>query len=82
MVKLLSNWCRTPNTHNLGVKSGDDLTPKLSHPTLKSQLVVSIVDNDIQSQPCLTIHYTPDEALEWSSCCQIGAGHLTHTILA
>ena len=84
-VKLLSNGCRTPNTHNLGGvnKSAGTTSHQIyPHPTLKSQLVVSIVDNDIQSQPCLIIHYTPDETLEWSSCCQIGAGSLTHTTLA
>ena len=33
---------------------------------LKSQQVVTIVDNEFQSQPCLTIQYTHNETLEQS----------------
>eukprot|EP00956_Cyclotella_meneghiniana_P029111 scaffold69535_cov92-Cyclotella_meneghiniana.AAC.1 len=68
------------NTQNFDVQ-GENSYQKFSHPQLKSQLVESIVDNDIQFQPCLTIHYTHDETLEWFSCCQMGAGsHNTHNL--
>ena len=52
------------NTHKLGVQI-ENFYQKYPNPSLKSQLVESIVDNDIQFQRCLTIHYTHDETLEW-----------------
>ena len=35
------------------------------------QSVVMVVDNEFQSQPCLTIQYTIDEILEGSSSCEL-----------
>eukprot|EP00956_Cyclotella_meneghiniana_P020056 scaffold34948_cov74-Cyclotella_meneghiniana.AAC.10 len=41
------------------------------HPQLKSQLVVTVGDRECQSHPCFTIHYTHNETLEQSSCCDM-----------
>eukprot|EP00956_Cyclotella_meneghiniana_P027757 scaffold63066_cov43-Cyclotella_meneghiniana.AAC.1 len=32
----------------------------------------TVAESEFQSQPCFTIHYTHDEALEQSSCCRMG----------
>ena len=46
----------------------------------QKQLVVTIVDAEFQSQPCVIIHYTHDETLEESSCCQLRELVQTHLI--
>ena len=46
----------------------------------QKQLVVTTVDTEVQSQHCLTIHYTYDETLEGSSCCQLLELVQTHLI--
>ena len=45
------------------------------------QLVVTIIDTQFQSQPCLNIYYTYDETLEASSCCQLPELVQAHLIL-
>ena len=47
----------------------------------KDKLTVMVLDNEFQYQPCLTIHYTNDEILGWSSCCEMLVPIQTHTIL-
>eukprot|EP00956_Cyclotella_meneghiniana_P007159 scaffold9725_cov71-Cyclotella_meneghiniana.AAC.1 len=44
----------------------------LPRPSLKSQHVQTIVDNEFHSQACPTIHHTHNETLEQSSCCAMG----------
>ena len=46
----------------------------------QNQFAVTISDNQFHSQPCLTIHYTYDETLEGSSCCQLLELVQTHLI--
>eukprot|EP00956_Cyclotella_meneghiniana_P024076 scaffold48013_cov78-Cyclotella_meneghiniana.AAC.1 len=48
------------------------------HPQLKSQLVVTVGDNEFQSHPCFTIHYAHNKTLEQSSCCDMDIQ--THTV--
>ena len=47
----------------------------------QKQFVVTILDSQFHSQPCLTIHYTYDETLKGSSCCQLHELVQTHLIL-
>ena len=71
LVQLLSiAWIGT-KTLDLGVISrGMEL--KLPPPIwLKSQGAVMSIHNEFQSQPCMTIHYTYNETLEGSSCCEM-----------
>ena len=55
--------------------------PHLSPLMAQEQVVVSMVDNKFQSQPCLTIQYTNDETMEGSSCCELLELVHTHMIL-
>ena len=80
-VQLLWNACNNPNSRNLGVKSGDMSSPKCAHPWLKNQPAVTVLDNEVQSQSHLTIHYTHNETLEGSSCCEMLVTIQSHAIL-
>ena len=42
-----------------------------------SKQVVTIIDHEIQSQPCITFWYPHNEALEQSSCCEMRVWILT-----
>ena len=59
----------------------DSSRKKYLHLWLKSQLVVTIMDNESQSQPCLNIYYTSDDTIEQSSCCGLDVQTQTLTIL-
>ena len=50
------------------------------HLCIKSQLVEIIVDKEFQSEPCLTIQYTHNEALDQSSFSKFFSGMQSHTI--
>ena len=47
----------------------------------QKQVVVTILDNEFQSQPCLTIHYTNDETVEGSSHFEMLESVQTHSNL-
>ena len=70
-AKLTQSWCGKwkPQCQNC------------SHPCLKSQLGVIILEVEFQSQPCLTIYYTHDETLEQAKYCEMGAHIQTDPIL-
>ena len=59
------------------------VSPHLSSPSLvdQKQVMVTIIGNEFQSQPRLTIHYTNDETLEGSCCCGLLELVQTHSIL-
>ena len=67
------NACTDPNMHNPVVKYGDlNLKPQILPPAwLKSVLVVTIADNEFQSQPSLTINSTNNMTVGQSSCCEL-----------
>ena len=50
------------------------------HPWLKSQGVVTVVENEFQSEPSPTIHYTYNDTLEGLGCCELPETVSTHTI--
>ena len=79
-VKML--WCGSsdPNWHNLGVQGWGYQMNIVQSLGVKCQLVVTIVDNVSQSDPCQIIHYTHDEWLEQSRCCDVDLQTQTDTI--
>ena len=55
--------------------------PHLCQLMTQNQVVVTITDNESQSQPCITIHNTHDETLEVPSSCKVLELAQTHLIL-
>ena len=55
--------------------------PSSLFPLVTEKVVVTIADAKPQYEPCLTIHYTSDEILEGSSCCELLELIQTHSIL-
>ena len=51
------------------------------HPWLKSRGVVMVVQDELKSQPCKTIHYTYNEILEGLRCCELPESVQTHSTL-
>ena len=51
------------------------------HPWLKSQGVALVVDDELKSQPCKTIHYTYGERMEGLRCCELPKSIQSHSIL-
>ena len=68
-------------THTILVEKVEVLIADFSPPMTIGQLVVTIVGNEFQSQPCVIIYNTHYETLEQSSCCHLGEQIKTHTIL-
>ena len=58
------------------------LSQNRHHPRLKSRGVVMVMDDELKPQPCRTIHYTYNKALEGLGCCDLPEPVQTHTILA
>ena len=69
-----------PKTHNLGVKCRV-LESNLSPPITQSRGVVMVVENEFQSQPSPTIHYTYNKILEGLRSCELPQSVQTHSIL-
>ena len=68
-VKLLWHACNNPKTHNIGVESWYIGHSRFSPSAItQKQVVVTMRDIEIQSQTCLSIHYTIDEILDEKSC--------------
>ena len=59
--KVTQSWCEKWGF-------GAEIIP---HPSLKNQPAVTVLVNELQSQPCLAIHHTHDETLEGLRCCEI-----------
>eukprot|EP00956_Cyclotella_meneghiniana_P017951 scaffold29620_cov45-Cyclotella_meneghiniana.AAC.1 len=69
IILMIGHWkgpeavkkCGTIRTHYyLGVKEQESVDLELFPCVLKNQPAVTVLDNELQSQPCLTIHYTHD----------------------
>ena len=62
----------SPNSLNLGVKSGHEPSQLWSQLWLIHTffVVVTIIEHIYQSQPSQTVHYTYDETLEGLRCCE------------
>ena len=73
--KLTHSWCES--------ERGGTSSQNRPHQQLGSQLVETIVDNEFQSHDhdSPTIHYTYDEILDQSSCCDMAVWIQTHTFL-
>ena len=54
---------------------------KCHHPWLKNGGMALVVDDEFQSQPCKTIHYTYDERMEELRCCELPKSVQTYWIL-
>ena len=50
------------------------------HPWLKSRGVVTVLEDEFQSPPSPTIHYTHNDILEGLGCCELPESVSTHTI--
>ena len=70
--KLTSSWCETARY----------FSQNRHHPRVKSWGVVMVMDVEVKSQPCTTIPYTYNKALEGLGCCELPEPVQTHTILA
>ena len=71
----------SPNSLNLGVKSGEGPSQLLTTPVTENHVVVTIIEPTQQSPPHPTIHYTYNEMLEGLRCCDILESIQKHTIL-
>ena len=71
----------SPNSLNLGVKSRRGAKPTLTPPVTEKHVAVTILEPPQQSQPSPTIHYTYNETLEGSRCCEILESIQTYSIL-
>ena len=58
----------SPNSHNLGAKSGIGASQTLTPPAPQKHIVVTILGPIFQSQPSPTIHHTYDDRLEGLRC--------------
>ena len=72
-IETLEGWScgevlEPVQTHLILVQKWVSIWPHLSPLMTQRQVMVTIIDNQLQSQPCQTIHYTYDETLEGSSC--------------
>ena len=76
-VKFMKQFKHTPSWCKQQYRSGTKIVPTLT----LNQVVVIVVHNEFQSQPCLIICYINDETLKGSSCCQLPESIQTHWIL-
>ena len=51
------------------------------HQWLKSRGVMTVVEDEFQSPPSPTIHYTYNDILEWLGCCELPESVHSHSIL-
>ena len=69
--KLTQSWCQKWNAGK----------PTLTPPLTENHFVVTILEHIYQSQSSPTIHYTYNEKVEGSRCCEILESIQTYTIL-
>ena len=70
----------SPNSLNLGVKSGKQVSQLWPHTVTEKHVVVTILEPTHQSQPSPTIHYTYNDILEGLGCCELPKPFNTHAI--
>ena len=76
------SWCwGIPQKLTILVLIGEDLKQNYLHPWLQSQLAVTKLENEFQSQPCPIRYHTHKQTLEQLSCCDVGEQIQTLTIL-
>ena len=72
---------RSVRTHTILVWNLGYLSHNRHHPPLKSRSVVMVMNDELKSQPYITIHYTYNEALEGVGCCELPKSVQTYSIL-
>ena len=67
-------------THSILVWNVGALYRNFHPPLLTSRGIVTVVEDEFQSPPCSTIHYTYDKRLEGLRCYGLPESVITHTI--
>ena len=81
-VELIWNGCIVLYTLNVDVNSkGPEAEILTTHESKVELPVVMVVEDEFQSQPCLTICYTVHERLDVSSWYEMAESVCTHSIL-